>query len=80
MQGMKATILAEFDPDNGNVSTVLSGSNLDMCFLIGHIVRDMAKSWAGVKNILEEPEMIKVLNTGQIRARWRRQARFIPRI
>lgn len=62
MQGAKAIIRAEFDQDAGSVSAVMSGSNLDLSFLLGQIARDMAKSWARVKNIPEELVMIKVLN------------------
>lgn len=57
----KAIIRAEFDPGTGNVLASVSGGNLDLLFLIGQIVRDMADSWARVKSIPEELAMMKVL-------------------
>lgn len=70
MQDKKATIRAEFDPDTGNVLSSASGSNLDLCFLIGQIARDMAGSWARVKGIPEELALLKTLTAITMAARY----------
>lgn len=61
MQGKKATIQAEFDPDTGEVSFNVSGDSLELCFLLGQLARDLAKSWVSVRGIPEELALGRVL-------------------
>lgn len=41
----KARIQAEFDRNTGAVEAMVQGDNLDLCILLGSILRQVAAEW-----------------------------------
>ena len=58
-----AVINAKFDPNKGNLLAKVSGSNVDLCYLLGILVRQLARSDARVAGCPEQEAYEKVLES-----------------
>lgn len=55
-----ASINASFDFSSGNLSAVVQGDHVAVCFILGQLIRNVALSKAKVKGIPEEQAMKEV--------------------
>ena len=56
-----AAINAKFDPNKGDLLAKVSGSNVDLCYLLGILVGQIAKSHARVTGCTESDALYKTL-------------------
>lgn len=54
-----AAINAKFDPNKGNLLAKVSGSNVDLCYLLGILVGQLARSHARVAGCTESDALDK---------------------
>ena len=60
---IRASINAKFDPNKGNLLAKISGGNVDLCYLLGILVRQLARSHARVAGCTESDALDKTLKS-----------------
>lgn len=62
---IRASINAKFDFDSGTLEAKITGSHLAVCFLLGQLIQNSAKSKSKVKGIPEDQaleEVFRIVN------------------